>query len=361
MNDNIYISYIRKILFTIIMAVITSVIGIILNHLMNSLTDSILPDSIPNIISSNKFTRNLNSYEKQIYETVIDPNTITDRLNIVGGLNEIKEDIKSNILLPLKHPKIFFSKESSILRPSRGIILHGPPGTGKTMIARAISAEANVPFLSLSLSSLENKYYGESSKLIQAIFSLARKIQPCIVFFDEIDGLMKQRNELDQSSVYGFKTELLAQIDGMGSRIDDSIFIIGTTNNLDYLDNAIKRRMPKLYEVQLPNRDERNIILRLKTNEDTIHDTIIQWAADNSEKYSGSDLSELVRRASAFRLQDQCQDEKFTSQLQFATCLEDIYPLMSLKKRHFEKAFEAMGTKIEKEDEEEAPPPPPPA
>ena len=211
----------RKILFSVFMMVVTTIIGILLNHMMNLLTNSIL--------NTTDYNKSLNTYERQIQDYIIKPESITDTLANVGGLNDIKEDIKSNLLLPLQYPHIFFS--SALLMPTRGILLYGPPGTGKTLLARAIAHEANVPFISLSLSSLENKYYGESSKLIQGAFSLARKIQPCIVFFDEIDGLLRKRTDIDQSATYGFKTELLTQIDGMSSKKNDSIFVIGTTNN----------------------------------------------------------------------------------------------------------------------------------
>jgi len=340
------------------MAVVTTLVGIIFNHLAQSLTDTVTQNMFPVGL-----VKNLNQYEKQIHENIVNPDKISDRLSSIGGLQEIKEDIQANVLLPLKHPQIFFSKESTILRPSRGIILHGPPGTGKTMLARAIAAEANVPFLSLGLSSLENKYFGESNKLVQGLFTLARKIQPCILFFDEIDGIMKQRNELDQSAVYGLKTELLSQIDGMGNQPDDSIFIIGTTNNLRLLDSAIKRRLPKCYEVLLPNESERLEIILLKTQDDKVSPDILEWVAKHTNNTSGSDLNEIIRRASAFRLQEQCQDQNFKSQLEYATCIKDIYPIMSLKKKHFEKAMTAMNISYsededmqEEDDEEEAPP-----
>ncbi len=342
------------------MIVITTVIGVLMNHLSNHLSNT-LTHSITNVFPMKN--KSMNSYEKQIYETLVKGEDISDRLDTIGGLDDIKDDLKSNVLLPLKHPVVFFSKESSILRPSRGLLFYGPPGTGKTMLARAIAAEANVPFLSLSLSVLENKYYGESNKLIQAIFSLGRKIQPCIIFFDEIDGLMKQRSEFDQSSVYGFKTELLSQIDGMDSKENDSIFVIGTTNNITILDPAIKRRLPKVYEMKLPNESDRFKILQLKTKQEKLSDDLLNWICQRTDKYSGSDLSELIRRASAYRLQEQCEDEQFKRQLELATCVNDVFPLLNIKENHFRKALLAMGTQCEDienseefDDEEEAPP-----
>lgn len=344
MSAQVY-AVLKKIALTVIMAVVTTLIGIFINHLSNALTDN-----ITNVFPTGKFG-SMNGYERQIYENIVNPDRISDRMSTVGGLKDIKEDINANVLMPLRYPQIFFSKDSKILHPSRGILLHGPPGTGKTMLARVIAAEANVPFISLSLSALENKYYGESNKLIQATFSLARKLQPCIVFFDEIDGLMKQRNEMDQAAVYGFKTELLSQIDGMDSKESDSIFIIGTTNNITYLDPAIKRRLPKVYKMQLPTKEERRSILILKLAEEQVSDDILDRVATNSETMSGSDLAELVRRASALRLQDQCKDAHFKSQLEFATCIKDVYPLMGLTLKHFNDALIAMGISIDSDEE----------
>lgn len=354
MSNSTYINYMKKIALTCIMALVYSLVGFIINQFSQSITSS-----FTQFIPISKSMQHLNSYERQINDTKVNSEDIRDRLDFIGGLSKIKDDIQSNILLPLKHAHIFFSKESNILRPSRGILFYGPPGTGKTMLARAIAAEANVPFLSLSLSVLENKFYGESNKLIQATFSLARKLQPCIIFFDEIDGLMKQRHDSDQSSVYGFKTEMLAQMDGMGSKETDSFFIIGTTNNLTYLDAALKRRLPKHYEVALPSESERYDILKLKTSQESVPDQILKWVASIAENASGSDLSDIVRQAASFRLQDQCQNSMFKEQLENAKCFDDLHPLMILNRSHFEQALQMHGyTPYDAEEDEEAPPSP---
>lgn len=358
MSGERYLLLLRKVVVTLVVTLVTSVVGVLLNSLITSFANMLQNDSLSQFMSASSMT----SYERQIYNNVVKREDIHDRLDNIGGLGDVKEDIRANILLPLKYPNVFFSQHSTILRPSRGILLYGPPGTGKTMLARAIAAEADVPFISLSLSVLENKYYGESTKLIQATFSLARRIQPCILFFDEIDGLMRQRSDLDQSAVYGFKTELLSQMDGMGSKADDSIFVIGTTNNLNSLDAAVKRRLPKVYHVKLPDEAERLQILRLKLADEVIASDLVAWVASMSESLSGSDLAELTRRASSFRLQDQCQDDRFQCLLERATCIEDVYPLMNLSYAHFRQAFEAMGRSVtleqdedDDEEEEEAP------
>jgi len=349
-----YWTFIKRMVITFIMALITSIIGIVFNLLAGSITES-LPDFIS---SSNKKVKRMNNYEKQVLQSVVDVQHISDRIDNIGGLGDIKEDIRVNVLLPLQHSNIFFSSNAHALRPSRGILLYGPPGTGKTMLARAIAAEANVPFISLTLSSLENKYFGESNRLIQAAFSLARKLQPCIIFFDEIDGFMRHRTETDQSGSYGMKTEFLSQLDGMGTKDDDSIFVIGTTNNISSLDAALRRRLPKVYKVDLPNEEERFEILKLKVKGENISDAMLKWVAQNTTKASGSDLCEIIRRAASYRLHDQYNNPEFRQQLEIASCVEDIHPLISLSKAHFTKALHAMNFTLDDSDEEEAPPPP---
>jgi SpoVK/Ycf46/Vps4 family AAA+-type ATPase len=343
MNES---KHVKNIIMSILVLLLWTIVGVVLNHISNMLTNSMY-----NLQTSSK---NMNSYERQIHENIINPENISETLKSIGGLSNIKEDIRANVLLPLQYPKVFFSTKSQ-LTPSKGILLYGPPGTGKTLLAKAIASSANVPFFSLALSTLENKYYGESAKLIKAVFSLARKLQPCIVFFDEIDGLLRKRSDFDQSSTYGFKTELLSQIDGMESNATDSIIVIGTTNCLDSLDPAIRRRLPKVYRVELPNESERYEILMLKTeHEDTCMKSVNSWVASVTNKFSGSDLTELVRQASSFRLQEQCADELFQQQLQDAVDVVDMPNLISLCKHHFQKAlsrYHNIDTKSETEDE----------
>ena len=151
------------------MAIVTSLILYVANHVMLSLVDWFQPGSIPLI---SKRTHKLNTYEVQIAQNIIKPELIAERLDDIGGLKDIKTEIRSQVLLPLKYPKIFFA-DVRALHPPRGLLFYGPPGTGKTMLARCIAAEAGVPFISLTLSTLENKYFGESSKLLHANIQLS--------------------------------------------------------------------------------------------------------------------------------------------------------------------------------------------
>lgn len=265
---------------------------------------------------------NMDSYERQIFKHVVRASDISERMSEIGGLARIKQDIRANVLVPLQYPHIFFGDDIRLV-PSRGILFHGPPGTGKTMLARAIAAEASVPFLSLSLSSLENKYYGESSHLVAATFTLARKMQPVIVFFDELDGMLRTRSDADQSCVYGFKTELLTHMDGIHTKKNDAIVVIACTNTLSKLDPAVLRRLPRSYKIDLPSQLEREEILRMRVGTD-LSEVELKAISACTHNYSGSDLSELCRRTMASHMQTLYTDPLFLNHLERATQPKDV-------------------------------------
>jgi SpoVK/Ycf46/Vps4 family AAA+-type ATPase len=270
----------------------------------------------------------LTEYERHISQNVVQPGMITDRLEHIGGLSGIKADIRGQVLLPLKYPTIFFGTVRA-LHPPRGVLFHGPPGVGKTLLARAIAAEAACPFISLTLSDLENKYFGESSKLLSATFSLARKLQPCVLFFDEIDGMIRTRSDVDQSCVYGFKTEFLTHMDGL-TKQDDAYIVIGCTNCADKLDPAVRRRLPKQYGIQPPTRAEIAEILAVHLTETGLTgDEIRNIASRIKLGSSGSDLSEAVRVASAIRVKKHIDTRVFVARLEDrSTTAEDVYEMI---------------------------------
>ena len=250
-----------------------------------------------------------NENETEIKKCIIQPEQIDVTLESIGGLKKVKEELQNLIILPLKYPNFF--KENELLKPIKGILFYGPPGTGKTLLVKSLSKDANVPLLSLSASLLESKWFGESNKLISSAFQVARSIQPCIVFFDEIDGIGKTRSDFDQSCVSTFKTELLSQMDGINNRKSDSFIIIGCTNNIKSLDNALQRRFSNKYEISLPNLSERKHMLSILTKNETLTDNILQQISLNTDKHSGSDLESLYRRVSNKRLQKEFENKSF--------------------------------------------------
>jgi SpoVK/Ycf46/Vps4 family AAA+-type ATPase len=175
----------------------------------------------------------------------------------IAGLEFAKKTIKEIIIWPLLRPDIF----NGIRRPPKGLLLFGPPGTGKTMIAKAIASESKSKFFNISASSLMSKWIGESEKLVRTLFALASFHQPSVVFIDEIDSILTARSENECEASRRLKTEFLIQLDGAGTNQDDRILIIGATNRPQEIDDAFIRRMPKRLYIPLPNYNSRKQLI----------------------------------------------------------------------------------------------------
>ena len=172
------------------------------------------------------------------------------------------------------------------------------------MLARAVATECNVPFISLNSSILESKWWGESPKLLSAAFKLARKrLAPCIIFFDEIDGIGRTRTESDQSCVYSFKCELLRNLDGVDTQKELPVMVIACTNCIDSLDPALRRRFARVIKIEKPNEKERlDILSKLTLHEKHKQKDILKKVAIASEGLSGADLASLFNEASISRM-----------------------------------------------------------
>ena len=231
------------------------------------------------------------------YEVIIEPMVINkDNLDIsfddIKGHTKTKELI-NNVVLNSSSLKQLSCK---LLQPPNGIILHGPPGTGKTMFARAIAKSSNSTFINFSSNVIENKMYGESSKILNALFTFAHRNSPSIIFIDELDGFFSERSSYDQTHVNALKTLMLSKMDGFLKDNTDILFI-GATNNIQNVDKAIKRRMRTHIFVDLPNCDDRKQMF-IKNLEGCVskcisYDTI----CTKTEGLSGSDIYELCKHA----------------------------------------------------------------
>lgn len=222
------------------------------------------------------------------------------RLDDVGGHEEIKQELRMSVVLPMRRPDLFYDTPS--LRPPRGVLLHGPPGTGKTMLAHATASEAGVSLITLHNAALESKWWGESPKLLEAIFREAHtSLAPCIIFIDEIDGMGRARNETDQSCVYSFKCELLRNMDNV---VGHPVVVIACTNCPNSLDPALSRRFQRRLHVGPPSETDRKSILATLSRDDNVSSaTLWDEVARRTSGCTGSDLSSMYEAASNVRMQ----------------------------------------------------------
>lgn len=241
--------------------------------------------------------------EELLLHDLVFPEDIATDFAAVGGLRNTKETLKELIVYPLLFPDVYRaadgSPSSSLLTPPKGILLYGPPGTGKTMLAKALAKESGANFMALSPSSLLSKWLGDTEQLARAVFSLARRVQPTIIFIDEIDGLFRERSSTEHEAHKNLKAEFMQLWDGLTT--DDrfnQVVVLGATNRPYDVDPAILRRMPRPFEVALPDPSERVEILRNVLGDVVLDNAFDFDAVSNvTEGYSGSDLKELCRAA----------------------------------------------------------------
>ncbi|KAF8349389.1 P-loop containing nucleoside triphosphate hydrolase protein [Amanita rubescens] len=238
----------------------------------------------------------LDEYERVVANEVIHPDNIDVTFSDIGGLDPIISHLREAVIYPLLYPKVF-SATSSLISAPKGVLLYGPPGCGKTMLAKALAKESRATFINIAASVLTNKWYGESNKLVAGLFSLARKTQPSIIFIDEIDSFLRQRSRGDHEVTGMLKAEFMTLWDGLLSG-KDRIMVLGATNRPTDIDAAILRRMPQRFAVGLPNREQRLKILNLMLKETKLAPNFpMEQLASLTEGFSGSDLKESCRKA----------------------------------------------------------------
>jgi len=214
----------------------------------------------------------------------------------VAGLESAKEALKEAVILPIKFPHLFTGKR----QPWRGILLFGPPGTGKSYLAKAVATEANnSTFFSVSSSDLVSKWLGESEKLVKNLFEMAREHKPSIIFIDEVDSLTSSRSDNESESARRIKTEFLVQMQGVGND-NDGVLVLGATNIPWVLDAAIRRRFEKRIYIDLPEANARTNMFKLNLGQETAHSLTeenFRELGQRTEGYSGADVALVVRDA----------------------------------------------------------------
>ncbi|MEE2986115.1 MAG: CDC48 family AAA ATPase [Candidatus Thermoplasmatota archaeon] len=213
----------------------------------------------------------------------------------IGGIGSQLQKVREMIELPLKHPELF---RRLGIDPPKGVLLHGPPGTGKTMIAKAVATETNAHFTSINGPEIISKYYGESEKQLREIFDDAANNAPAIVFVDEIDSICPKREDVSGEVERRVVAQMLTLMDGMQGR--DNVIVIGATNRRDAMDPALRRpgRFDREIEIGVPDREGRKEILDVHTRQMPIADDFdVEWVLENSYGFVGADLAALVRES----------------------------------------------------------------
>ena len=223
----------------------------------------------------------------------------------IGGLNFQANEVKEVVELPLKKPELF--KKIGIT-PPKGILLHGKPGTGKTLLAKAVASSTNSTFIEIVASELVQKFIGEGAKMVKEIFELARKKAPSIVFIDELDALAAKRIEIGTSGereVNRTFMQLLAEIDGFEPL--DNVKIIGATNRKDILDPSVIRpgRLDRLIHIPLPKKEARLEILKIHSKDMTLSkDVDLNNLASTMEDLCGAEIKAVCTEAGYFAIRE---------------------------------------------------------
>jgi transitional endoplasmic reticulum ATPase len=216
------------------------------------------------------------------------------RWDDVGGHEDIKQQLKEAVVWPLKYEKLF---KRAAVSPSKGLLLVGPPGVGKTMLAKALATESGVNFISVKGPELLNKFIGESEKGVRDLFRRARQASPCIVFFDEIDGLLAARQAASgDSGVAGrVLSQFLTEMDGVEEL--SGVFVLGATNRIDMMDPALCRygRFGTTIQLGLPDNDSRAEIINVHARNRPLERGVeLSWLVEESEGMSGADLAAVM-------------------------------------------------------------------
>ena len=223
----------------------------------------------------------------------------------IGGLEETKRSLQETILYPIDHPEKF---EKFGMQPSRGVLFYGPPGCGKTLLAKAVASECSANFVSIKGPELLTMWFGESEANVREVFDKARAAAPCVLFFDELDSVGVARGS-SQGDAGGagdrVMNQLLTEIDGVGAK--KNVFFIGATNRPELLDEALLRpgRLDQLIYIPLPDLPARQGILEATLKKSPVAPNVpLPFIAQKTEGFSGADLAELCQRAAKAAVRD---------------------------------------------------------
>ncbi|KAI8340322.1 hypothetical protein BC941DRAFT_420084 [Chlamydoabsidia padenii] len=251
--------------------------------------------------------RGCNTYENRLISRIVDPGKVQSTFKDVRAPKSTIDTLQTLISLPLQRPDLF---QYGILKRNfiSGVLLFGPPGTGKTMLAKAVAKESGSRMLEIQASDVYEMYVGEGEKNVKAIFSLARKLSPCVIFIDEVDSLMNRRQSEATSNAHReIINQFMVEWDGLSTN-NKGVMVMASTNRPFDLDDAVLRRMPRRILVDLPKEEDRSEILKMLLKDEQLeNDVSLAELAKATQHYSGSDLKNLCVTAALKSIQQQQQ------------------------------------------------------
>jgi transitional endoplasmic reticulum ATPase len=275
-------------------------------------------------------------------ETVVEVPNVT--WEDVGGLENVKRELQETVQYPVEHPEKF---EKFGMSPSKGVLFYGPPGCGKTLLAKAIANECQANFISIKGPELLTMWFGESEANVRDVFDKARQSAPCVLFFDELDSIATQRGSSSGDAggaADRVLNQLLTEMDGMSAK--KTVFIIGATNRPDIIDGALLRpgRLDQLIYIPLPDEPSRLRIFQACLRKSPVSKDIDLVAlARYTHGFSGADITEICQRACKYAIRETIEKdlerEKKRNENPEAMDEDDIEEVNEIKPAHFEEAM----------------------
>jgi len=278
-------------------------------------------------------------------ETVVEVPTVT--WNDIGGLEKVKTELQELVQYPVEHPEKFLKFG---MTPSKGVLFYGPPGCGKTLLAKAIANECQANFISIKGPEMLTMWFGESEANVREVFDKARQAAPCVLFFDELDSIAKSRGgSVGDAGGAGDRVinQILTEMDGMNSK--KNVFIIGATNRPDIIDSAILRpgRLDQLIYIPLPDDASRIQILKANLRKSPIaKDVDLNKMAAATKGFSGADLTEICQRACKLAIRESIEKDIQKTRERGANSNamdmdeeEEDDPVPEIRRDHFEEAM----------------------